>query len=110
MTPADLRQKFSPREEGRSSLHALLKPPSFIYAASRAEKPRKLAKFAPSSETWVRTAGRMGGLTCWLAADQALRVVASARRVLIQRWLSLVTFSRIRPKMIVFTLEYREPS
>jgi hypothetical protein len=30
-----------------------LKPPSFIYAASRAEKPRKLAKFAPSSETWA---------------------------------------------------------
>jgi hypothetical protein len=27
----------------------------------------------------------MGGLTRWLAADQALRVVASARRVLIQR-------------------------
>jgi hypothetical protein len=31
-----------------------LKPPSFIYAASRAEKPRKLAKFAPSSETWAK--------------------------------------------------------
>jgi hypothetical protein len=30
-----------------------LKPPSFIYAASRAEEPDKLAKFPPSSETWV---------------------------------------------------------
>jgi hypothetical protein len=30
-----------------------LKPPSFIYALSRAEEPEKLAKFAPSSETWV---------------------------------------------------------
>jgi hypothetical protein len=39
---------------GRSSLHALLKPPSFIYAASRAEEFEKLAKFASSSETWVR--------------------------------------------------------
>ena len=29
----------------------------------------------------VRTAGRIGGLTRWLTGDQALRVVASARRV-----------------------------
>jgi hypothetical protein len=33
-----------------------LKPPSFIYAAYRAEKPEKLAKFAPSSESWVKEA------------------------------------------------------
>jgi hypothetical protein len=47
--------KISPRrEEGRSSLHALLKPGSCIYAPSRAEEPEKLAKFAPSSETWAR--------------------------------------------------------
>ena len=32
-----------------------MKPPSFIYAASRAEKPRKLAKFASSSETWAKS-------------------------------------------------------
>jgi phosphoketolase len=30
-----------------------LKPPSFIYAASRAEEFEKLAKFASSSETWA---------------------------------------------------------
>jgi hypothetical protein len=35
-------------------LSALLKPPSSIYAASRAEEPGKLAIFPPSSETWVR--------------------------------------------------------
>jgi hypothetical protein len=39
-----------------------LKPPSFIYAASRAEKPRKLAKFAPSSETWVSGLGSQPAL------------------------------------------------
>jgi len=57
MTPTDLRQNFPRREEGRSSLIAVLKPPSFIYAASRAEEPQKLAKLALSSETWVRAAG-----------------------------------------------------
>src|SRR5271165_5469427 len=35
-------------------LHALSKPPSFIYAASRVAKPEKLPKLAPSSESWVR--------------------------------------------------------
>jgi hypothetical protein len=35
-------------------LSALLKPPSSIYAASRAEEPGKLAIFPPSNETWVR--------------------------------------------------------
>jgi hypothetical protein len=30
-----------------------LKPASFIYAASRAEKAEKMARFAPSSEGWV---------------------------------------------------------
>ena len=44
----DARQskaKFSPREESRSSLHALLKPPSFIDAASRAENPKNCQNF-----------------------------------------------------------------
>jgi plasmid stabilization system protein ParE len=44
---------------GRSSLHALLKPPSFIYAASRAEEFEKLAKFASSSETWASAADKL---------------------------------------------------
>src|SRR5271165_3361120 len=35
-------------------LHALSKPPSFIYAASRVAKPEKLPKLAPSSESWAR--------------------------------------------------------
>jgi hypothetical protein len=55
---------------GRSSLHALLKPPSFIYAASRAEESEKLAKFASSSETWVSA-----GDPEWLFRDYDIAVI-----------------------------------
>jgi hypothetical protein len=37
--------------------------PSFIYAASRATKPRKLPQFALSSESWVKEGL---GLFLWL--------------------------------------------
>jgi hypothetical protein len=43
--PLILEKFFSP-EESTSSLHALLKSPSFIYAAFWAEKPEKMAKSA----------------------------------------------------------------
>ena len=60
MMLTDLSEFFfgARREEGRSSLHALLKQPSFIYAPSRAEEPQKLAKLALSSETWASYAIR----------------------------------------------------
>ena len=56
MMPTDPRDYFFRREESRSSLHALLKSPSFIYAAFRAEKPEKMAKSASSSESWANHA------------------------------------------------------
>jgi hypothetical protein len=40
-----------------------LKPPSFIYAASRAEEAEKLAKFASSSETWANSGLPSSNLT-----------------------------------------------
>ena len=44
MMPTDPRDYFFRREESRSSLHALLKSPSFIYAAFRGEKFERKAK------------------------------------------------------------------
>ncbi len=56
--PTDRREFFFRREESRSSLHTLLKSPSFIDAAFRAEKPEKMAKSASSSESWASYAIR----------------------------------------------------
>jgi len=46
-----------------------LQPPSFIYAPSRAEEPEKLAKFAPSSETWARAAATQARFVSGSATD-----------------------------------------
>jgi hypothetical protein len=54
MMPTDLRDIFFRREESRSSLHALLKSPSFIYAASGPKNPKKWRiPFVPADQTFM---------------------------------------------------------
>jgi len=52
-----------------------LKPPSFIYAASRAEESEKLAKFASSSETWVSQPGYYADLSARHAGPEVAKSI-----------------------------------
>jgi hypothetical protein len=98
--------KFSRREEGRSSLRALLKPPSCIYAASRAGEPEKLAKFAPSSESWVNN-GQMADENRLVDADAIADDLGVERKVVLRlARQQLIPAIRISRKIIRFNRQY----